>query len=65
MINNKYGWELLHQQERAFAEAYAEDMDNWSALREEEDSWVRNDAGDWLRRRHEGTVPRLVEKCRV
>jgi len=38
MMNNKYGWELLSAQERTCAEAYAEDMDNSSSLREEENT---------------------------
>jgi hypothetical protein len=52
MINNKYGWDLLRKVLRAFAEGYAEDMDNWSALREEQETWrgesaaLRREASD-------------------
>lgn len=57
MINNKYAWELIRKQERASAEGYAEDMDNWSALWEEEDTWVRNQAGEWRRKRPPTDTP--------
>ena len=39
MIENKNREELIREAQRAFQEGYAEDMDNWSALSEEQESW--------------------------
>ena len=38
MTKNKNERELMREARRAFAKAYAEDMDNWSALRQEQEN---------------------------
>ena len=39
MTDNKNREELMREAQRAFLEGYAEDMDKWSALREEQEGW--------------------------
>ena len=39
MIENKNREEVIREAERAFLEGYAVDMDNWNALRDEQESW--------------------------
>jgi hypothetical protein len=39
MIENKDREEVIWEAQRAFLEGYAEDMDDWSALREEQERW--------------------------
>ena len=45
MIENKKRQELIREAERAFWESYAEDMDTWSALREEQEKWCGPEGG--------------------
>jgi hypothetical protein len=39
MTENKNREEFVREVQRAFMEGYAVDMDNWSALRDEQESW--------------------------
>lgn len=43
MIENKNRERLIREAQRAFMESYAVDMDSWSALREEQETWCSDE----------------------
>ena len=41
MVKNKNRVELVREAQMAFMKGYAEDMDKWSSMREEQEEWYR------------------------